>query len=74
MSGSAGWQDVAVTPYVVSAGRYWVAFLVDSTRYIYFGSGARSYYAKKYGSMDATWSASSTQDSYYVANMRVTTA
>jgi preprotein translocase subunit SecG len=73
MSGSAGWQDITVTPYTVSAGRYWVAFSVDSARYIYFGSGARSYYAKSFGPMDATWRASSSQDNIYMANLRVTT-
>jgi hypothetical protein len=74
MSGSAGWQDITVTPYTVSAGKYWVAFLVNSPRYIYFASfaGVRSYYRKTFGPMDATWSPSSTQDSYYMANMRVT--
>lgn len=74
MSSSAGWQDITVTTVAVSAGKYWVAFLVDSPRYIYFAwlAGGQSCYRKTFGPMDATWSASSTQYPYYTANMRVT--
>lgn len=72
VSGSTGWRDIAVTPYSASAGSYWVAFQLDRVLKVYYGPGSRSYYSKPFGAFDATWSATSGQDSYYVVNMRVT--
>jgi hypothetical protein len=72
VTGASGWLDVAVTPYSVTAGTYWVAFTLDRNIYVYYSGGSRSYYYKPFGAFDATWSASSYQDSYYIVNMRVT--
>jgi preprotein translocase subunit SecG len=70
--GKAGWLDIAVTPQSVTAGSYWVAFTFDRAIYVYYTPGPRSYYYKAFSAFDATWSASSGQDSYYEVNMRVT--
>lgn len=72
LSGSAGWRDIAVTPCYVTAGSYWVVFNFDKTIYVYYSPGSRCYYGKPFGAFDATWSASSGQDSYYQVNVRVT--
>jgi preprotein translocase subunit SecG len=69
---TGGWLDIAVTPCSVSAGSYWVAFTFDRNIWVYYAPGSRSYYYKPFGAFDATWSASSGQDSYYLVNMRVT--
>jgi preprotein translocase subunit SecG len=68
----AGWHDVAVAPYSVTAGSYWVALIFDRNIWVYYSAASRSYYSKPFGAFDATWSATSTQDSYYQVNTRVT--
>ena len=68
----AGWHDVAVTPYSVTAGSYWVAIIFDRNTSVYCSMGSRTYYSKAFGAFDATWSASSVQDSNYQVNIRVT--
>ncbi len=74
MSTSVGWQDISVSSaYTVTTGTtYWIAFMFSSTKGYYYNSGSRSYYAKAYGTLDSTWSTSSTQDSVATANLRIT--
>jgi len=70
---SAGWQGIAVTtPYYAVAGTYWIAAQISADKGIYYIAASRSYYAKAYSDFDATWSASSTQDSNAQWNMRLT--
>jgi hypothetical protein len=54
------------------AGNYWVAIQIESSRSVYYTPGSRSSYTKTYAAFDATWSASSGQDSAAQWNMRVT--
>ena len=73
MNLAAGWQDVTVTDYSMTAGNFWLAYMTDTARNIYYVAGNRSYYVRAYGAFDATWGASS-EDSSAIYNMRITYA
>ena len=72
MSLSAGWQDIPVTSYSVSATGYWLAIELSVGRTIYYAPGARAYYARAFGSFDSTWSSGSGGDAAAQWNMRIT--
>jgi len=72
MSTAAGWQDISVASYAATAGSYWVAMQNDAPKTIYYTAASRMFYVKSFGSFDPTWSVSSSSDSSYQINMRVT--
>jgi hypothetical protein len=72
MSGSTGWQDISVNGLSLTAGTYWVAIQISTSRTVYYTPGSRSYYSKTYAAFENPWSGSSTQDSAAQWNMRVT--
>jgi len=71
---AAGWKDFAIpgSVEIVAGTTYWLAIQFDANRTMYYIAASRSYYAKTYGAFDASWSASSTQDSTARFNMRMT--
>lgn len=75
----AGWQEITLsTAYYAAAGTYWIAIQVSASKSLYYQSSGfpftptRSYYTKTYAAFDATWLATSTQDSIVWFNMRLT--
>ena len=72
MTTAAGWQDIPVTSYSATAGTYWIAIQLSSTKSVYYQSGSRSWYTRSFGAFDSSWSGSSRQDSAAQWNMRVT--
>jgi hypothetical protein len=71
------WNDNAPStlPSIVLGTKYWISGQFDNANLdLYYIAGSRSWYAKAYGAFDATWSATSTQDSNAQWNMRMTYA
>lgn len=71
MTTAAGWQDISVT-YSFTAGSYWVAVQLSSSKSVYYKPASRSWYTKGFSAFDSIWSGSSNQDSAAQWNMRVT--